>query len=161
MQFSNPASTKMKTKNVTTLHLRKSSDRSPSRLAFLLIPLLLVCFALSPAPNAFGVSPPLDGGYPGGDTAEGEVSGDTAEGAVYLLLEGFNNVNNLPGWFRRNNSQPLGNTNWFQGDPDTFEAFAGAANSYIAADDGNVLFRGADQQLVGDAGHAAAEWGYI
>ena len=142
MQFSNPASTKMKTKNVTTLHLRKSSDRSPSRLAFLLIPLLLVCFALSPAPNAFGVSPPLDGGYPGGDTAEGEVSGDTAEGAVYLLLEGFNNVNNLPGWFRRNNSQPLGNTNWFQGDPDTFEAFAGAANSYIAADDGNVLFRG-------------------
>ena len=127
---------------MTTLHLRKSIGRSPLRLAFLLIPLLLACFALSPAPNAFGVNPPLDGGYSGGDTAEGKVSGDTAEGIVYLLAEGFNNVNNLPGWFRRNNSEPLGNTNWFQGDPNTFEAFAGAANSYIAADYSNVLFRG-------------------
>ena len=131
-QFNNPTSTNMKTKNVTTLHLRKSSDRSPLRLAFLLIPLLLACFALSPAVRA--VSPAPDGGYPGGHTAEGAVSGDTAEGAVFLLAEGFNNVNNLPGWFRRNNSQPLGFTNWFQGDPDRFEAFAGPANSYIAAD---------------------------
>jgi hypothetical protein len=29
-------------------------------------------FALCPAPNAFGVSPPPDGGYPGGNTAEGQ-----------------------------------------------------------------------------------------
>jgi len=52
---------------MTTLHLRKSSGRSPLRLAFLLIPLALFCFALSPM--AQGVSPAPDGGYAGGNTA--------------------------------------------------------------------------------------------
>jgi uncharacterized coiled-coil protein SlyX len=33
---------------------------------------VLGSFALCPAPNAFGVSPPPDGGYPGGNTAEGQ-----------------------------------------------------------------------------------------
>ena len=46
-------------------------NRSPLRRAFFLIPLALGCFALSPAPNAFGVDPPPDGGYPGDNTAEG------------------------------------------------------------------------------------------
>ena len=32
---------------------------------------LFACFAFSSAPNAFGVSPPPDGSYPGGNTAEG------------------------------------------------------------------------------------------
>ena len=40
------------TKNMTTLHLGKSRDRSPLRLGFLLIPLLFGCFALSPAARA-------------------------------------------------------------------------------------------------------------
>src|ERR1700736_3156151 len=62
----------MKTKNMTTLHLRKSIGRSPLRLGFLLIMLALACFALSPTPNAFGVTPAPDGGYPGGNTAEGD-----------------------------------------------------------------------------------------
>jgi hypothetical protein len=72
MQFiNNPASTKeMKTKTMTTLHLRKPISRSPLRLAFLLIPLALACFALSPMAQA--VSPAPDGGYPGGNTAEGQ-----------------------------------------------------------------------------------------
>jgi uncharacterized coiled-coil protein SlyX len=39
---------------------------------FLLIPLALGYFALSPAPNAFGVVPAPDGGYPGFNTAEGQ-----------------------------------------------------------------------------------------
>jgi hypothetical protein len=39
------------------------------RLAFLVIPLALACFALSPGAQA--VSPPPDGGYPNGNTAEG------------------------------------------------------------------------------------------
>ena len=34
------------------------------------IPLLLACFVLSPTAQA--VSPPPDGGYPGGNTAEGQ-----------------------------------------------------------------------------------------
>src|SRR5712691_7365651 len=52
----------------TTLPLRNSMNRSPLR-AFLLIPLVLACFALSPAARA--VDPPPDGGYPGDNTAEG------------------------------------------------------------------------------------------
>src|SRR5258707_15597354 len=66
MQFNNPL---RKIKNMTTLHLRESICRSPLRLAFLLIPLALACFALSPGAQA--VSPPPDGGYPNGNTAEG------------------------------------------------------------------------------------------
>ena len=38
----------------------------------LLIPVLLVCFALRPGVQA--VIPPPDGGYPGANTAEGEAA---------------------------------------------------------------------------------------
>jgi hypothetical protein len=54
-------------KNMKTLHLRKSIGGSPLRLAFL--PILIACFAL--APRAQAVVPAPDGGYPGGNTAEG------------------------------------------------------------------------------------------
>jgi len=55
---------------MTTLRLRKSIGRSPLRLAFLLIPLALAWFALSPTARA--VTPAPDGGYPSFCTAEGE-----------------------------------------------------------------------------------------
>ena len=42
----------MKTKNLTTLYLRKSISRSPLRLGLLLIPLGLGCFGLSPQARA-------------------------------------------------------------------------------------------------------------
>ena len=72
----------MKTKNMTILHFGTSTVRSPLRIGLprvqpiwilrglLLIPLALACFAVSPAAQA--VSPPPDGGYPGGNTAEGQ-----------------------------------------------------------------------------------------
>jgi Chaperone of endosialidase len=69
MQLNHQPQQKMKTKNMTTLHLRKSVNRSPWRRGFLLIPLVLGCFALSPAAQA--VTPAPDGGYPGNNTAEG------------------------------------------------------------------------------------------
>src|SRR5216110_400487 len=48
MQFNNPTSTKeMKTKTMTTLHLRKSIGRSPCRGTFLLIPLAIATFGLT------------------------------------------------------------------------------------------------------------------
>jgi hypothetical protein len=56
---------KMKTKNMTTLHLKHSINRSFLRLGLLLIPLVLVCFTLSPTARA------ADGGLPGFNTAEG------------------------------------------------------------------------------------------
>jgi Chaperone of endosialidase len=72
MQFNNPTGTKTKTKNMTTLHLKKSSIRSPLRLGFLLTPLALACFALSPTARAQLPPPAPDGGYPGNNTAEGD-----------------------------------------------------------------------------------------
>ena len=48
----------------------KLIPRSPVRLGFLLIPLVLGCFALSPA--ALAVTPAQDGGYPNQNTAEDE-----------------------------------------------------------------------------------------
>src|SRR5437016_3823437 len=69
VQQSNP-NKKMKERNMTTSHLRKSIGRSPLRLGFLVIPLALGCFALSPTARA--VSPPPDGGYPNQNTAEGD-----------------------------------------------------------------------------------------
>jgi hypothetical protein len=52
------------------------------------------------------------------------------------LIEDFHSVAQLAGrgWVMRNNSQPLGTTGWFQGDPAVFPAQDGAPNEYIAAD---------------------------
>jgi hypothetical protein len=92
----------MKTKNMTTLHLRKSIGRSPLRLGFLLIGLALAWFALSPPAQA--VSPPPDGGYPGDNTAEGQNAlfslttgtANTATGfkALFSNTTGSNNTAN-------------------------------------------------------------------
>jgi len=93
---------KNKTKNMTTLPLRKSSGRSPWRLAFLLIPLTLASFALSPASLAQLPSPAPDGGYPNNNTAEGDSSlfslttgtDNTANGyqALFSLTTGVGNT---------------------------------------------------------------------
>jgi len=51
-----------------------------------------------------------------------------------VINEGFDNINNLPGWVMLNHSQPLGTTSWFQGDNSQFRAFDGFPTAYIAAD---------------------------
>ena len=53
--------------------------------------------------------------------------------------EGFDDINNLVpnGWFMQNNSQPIGATGWFQGNPDVFTSQSGAPNSYIGANFNN------------------------
>ena len=55
---------------MTTSQLRKSSGPATAGRGFLLIPLLLGLFALSPTARA-QLSPAPDGGYPGFNTAEG------------------------------------------------------------------------------------------
>jgi uncharacterized repeat protein (TIGR01451 family) len=49
------------------------------------------------------------------------------------VAEGFEDITNLPGQFMRNNSQPLGVTNWFQGNDSVFPAYAGTTTSCIGA----------------------------
>jgi hypothetical protein len=53
------------------------------------------------------------------------------------IMEGFNDITNLPGWFMQNNSSPLGTTDWFQGNPDVFPAQSGASDAYIGANFNN------------------------
>jgi endosialidase-like protein len=77
----------LKTKTMTTLHLRKSIGGSPLRLAFLLIPLALACFVLSPSARA--VSPAPDGGYPGANTAEGDFALSALTAGVSNTATGF------------------------------------------------------------------------
>jgi hypothetical protein len=72
MQFNNPTHQKMKIQNITTRHHKKAIGRALSwRCGFVLVPLALVCFGLSPTAKALLPAPPPDGGYPGGNTAEG------------------------------------------------------------------------------------------
>lgn len=53
--------------------------------------------------------------------------------------EHFESVSTLAqrGWLLRNNSNPIGPTGWFQGNPDNFSAFLGDPDSYVSADADN------------------------
>ena len=64
-----------------------------------------------------------------------------AHAQVVVVDEGFENVATLPaaGWVFNNASAPVGPTGWFQGDESIFAAFAGASNSYIAANFNSAL----------------------
>jgi hypothetical protein len=73
----------MKTKNRTTLHLRKSIGPAAARRGYLLVAAALACFGLSPKTQA--VSPAPDGGYAGENTAEGT-------NALFMLTTGTNNT---------------------------------------------------------------------
>lgn len=59
----------------------------------------------------------------------------TSSSRMLSFNEGFDDITLLPGmgWAFINNSNPLGLTNWFQGNTEAFIAHAGANNSYIGA----------------------------
>ena len=60
----------------------------------LLVSGLLVCLGLWPAPNTFGVTPAPDGGYPGGNTAEGTNALFSLTSGIWNTALGFEALNN-------------------------------------------------------------------
>ena len=75
----------------TTPHVSNStshSSRDCRPVAGLLIPLVLICFAL--LPRAQGVLPAPDGGYPGGNTAEGTNALFNRTSGVFNTAIGLN-----------------------------------------------------------------------
>jgi hypothetical protein len=170
---------KMKTKNMTTLQLRESSGRSPLRRGFLLIPLVLACFALSPAPKAFGVTPAPDGGYPNGNTAEGtnallsltSGSANTANGGEALVSNTTGNSNTATGLDAlAHNTTATGNTatgiaalfnnttgsfNTADGNSALFNNTTGFSNIALGVSAGLNLTTGKNNIDIGNAGVAA------
>ena len=61
--------------------------------------------------------------------------------SAVTVTEGFETVT-PSGWTTKNNSQPLGNTGWFQGNTAVFDAQAGSANSYAGANFNNTTGSG-------------------
>lgn len=55
--------------------------------------------------------------------------------AANVITETFDDVAGLTGtgWIITNNSNPVGPTSWFQGNPGVFSSHSGAANSFAAA----------------------------
>ena len=90
-----------------------------SRSASILVALTLGVFALAPVPTAFGVVPAPDGGYPGGNTAEGDNAlfnlttgtGNTAIGSNALLHNTVGRNNTAEGDVAlENNTTDIDNT---------------------------------------------------
>src|SRR5262249_8573473 len=50
-----------------------------------------------------------------------------------IIDEGFDDIENLPDWVLINHSEPLGASDWFQGNDGVFPAFDGPPDAYIAA----------------------------
>jgi Chaperone of endosialidase len=85
MQATIQPQSKMKTTNMKTLPNKKIDRSSLLQRRFALIPLALACSMLSPVSQA--VSPPPDGGYANGNTAEGT-------NALFSLTTGTKNTAN-------------------------------------------------------------------
>ena len=51
---------------------KRPEENAMKRMNILIVAAMFAWFGLCCAPDTFGVAPPPDGGYPGGNTAEGQ-----------------------------------------------------------------------------------------
>src|SRR5438132_549871 len=151
----------MKTKNMTALHLGKSSDQQPLRRGLVLIAVVFACFGLSPIPKAFGVTPAPDGGYANENTAEGTnallslTTGiiDTANGVQALFNNTYGSANTAEGTnvLFHNTS---GNNNTANGFEALFRNTTGASNIALGSLAGLNLTTGSNNIDIGNQGVA-------
>src|SRR6266576_3811351 len=134
----------MKIKNMTTLHFRKSIGRSLLwRCGFVLVPLALVCFGLSPTAKALLPAPSPDGGYPGGNTAEGINALHDINTAV--------GINNTAVGANALTHDTTGSLNTAIGADAMRENTIGENNTAIGADALSSNIDGTDNNAVGDS----------
>jgi Chaperone of endosialidase len=146
----------MKTKNMTTLHLRKSSGRPPLRRALLFIPLVLACFGLSLTTQA--VTPAPDGGYAGQNTAEGDQAlfnrttgvWNTAVGFQTLFSDTTGSTNTATGYAAL--SSNTGDANTAVGSRALINHTSGDGNIALGANAGTNIIAGSSNIDIGNAG---------
>src|SRR5438105_3580781 len=132
---------------MTTLHLGKSINRSPLRRGFtvVLLALALALFAPSRTAQAQLPSPSPDGGYPNGNTAEGD-------GALSSVTTGFSNTAN---GFSALFSHTTGSDNPANGVDALFFNTTGSSNIALGVSAGKNLTTGNNNIDIGNPGVAA------
>src|SRR6266403_678976 len=126
---------------------------------FIAIGLLLACLELSPEAQA--VSPPPDGGYPGGNTAEGQNAllsrttgaANTATGVLALFSNTIGSANSAFGAAALG-SNTTGFFNTAIGDDALFSNTSGSANIAIGLQAGTLLTTGDHNIDIGNSGVA-------
>ena len=114
-------------------HLLKSSS-----IVLLLLAVCIIPFALAQR-TYLGKSDERYGSRaPSGVLNPTSLGGTpVTSGCRIVINEGFDDIENLPGWVLINHSQALGASDWFQGNDLVFPAFDGPLGAYIAANFNN------------------------
>ncbi len=129
---------------------------------FVMVGMLILGLATSAA--AAVEQPVNQGTAPETPGATGSRSGipDSTPPVQYIspasFSEGFEDITNLPDWYMQNNSEPLGTTDWFQGNDVVFPAQAGTPTAYIAANYNNTADVGTISNWLLTPEQALADW---
>ena len=120
---------------------RENLGQSKKRFALLLaFPAVIALAVMMIAATGAGaaskrVSPTAQGAKSSASSAS--AHGVRAPSGTCTISEGFDDITNLPDWAMINHSEPLGLTDWFQGNDAVFPAHSGATTSYIGANFNN------------------------